>query len=128
MFKTISVAPGYEIDKDGKVRNKKTNTPVFPDKTGKKVQLFTGKGKERKQFEVAKLTQSAWGETEKPVVKEKPATTKEAGKPGRKGSVIAEIRTLFAKGKTKQQVIELGKYNKSTIGVQWGKFNKEQNA
>ena len=121
MFKTISVAPNYEIDKSGKVRNKKAQTPVFPSKDGKSIQLMNAE-KKRVQYKIAELVKTAFAEDVQ-TASEKPVKTTGA-KPGRKGTIVSEIQALFSKGKNKEQVIALGKYNKSTIGVQWGKFNK----
>lgn len=44
----------------------------------------------------------------------------------RGGNKIKEIREMFAAGKTNAEIIEAG-YNKGTINVQRGKWNKENN-
>lgn len=53
------------------------------------------------------------------------STTEKASAGGRTGNKIKEIRDLFAAGKSNADIISLG-YNKSTVGVQRGKWNKEE--
>ncbi len=132
----IPGAKKYAISEDGTVTNVKSGTPVFP-KAGK-VNLYADDGT-RKPFEVAALLKDLHGvevaaETKKEkapkaekVKKEaapKKAAKKAAGDAPVRGTIITEIQALFAKGKTKEQVLALDKYNKSTVNVQWGKFKK----
>ena|ERR1700741_5085148 len=140
--KSIPGAKKYSIDAEGNVLNTKSDTPVFA-KEGK-VNLTADDGK-RKDFDVEALVAELFGgeaaeatETEAaPAAKkgkaEKPAKAPTAKKPakeateaktrGAKGSgITAEIRALFAEGKTREDVIALGKYNPSTVRVQFGHF------
>ncbi len=134
----IPGASKYAIDAKGNVTNIKSDTPVFP-KDGK-VRLYCDKGT-RIPYDVKVLVRNLHkveldevkGELPKketpkaPAVEKtdkKTAPKKEPVERKQRGTIIVEIQKLFAKGKTREQVLALETYNKSTVNVQWGKFKK----
>lgn len=64
--------------------------------------------------------------TKAKATKKAPAKKAAAKKEKKAGGIIAEIIALFEKGKDKEKVLAMDKYNPSTVRVQWGKFNKKK--